>query len=518
MMKIDRLNCVRYYLSGRKKPQDSLLFNNKPDEFCQQNLFGAFDVRATGRPYYVLIHKIQQIDVRRLFGSGLRTDQYELNIFLEKLCYSGGKLVWIILVVQGVGMLLSSQTFTFAESYYHNRLCFSKFESLFENAFNTTFGFTSLVGLCLSIAHQHRWSLRSRILITLWVTVAILVFNTVLVLIPPSELPPEILFWISVCSLGLIGLFNSIQQGAFFAIAGQLPSRYRGAIMVGFGLSSLLISSVSIITTATQPPTQDICHQSYETLKWPVFAYFSFTVSILVLCLILFGVFMRLAFVLFYITPNADDVTPRSKTSRNNAEALLPVATHDDTPSSVSSTFVLLTPFLYSITISFFITFLGFPSLTSHVKTLSKNKTRFFTDFFTPFHFLVFSIGDTTGRGLCNFVPVIPNTPRGRKMLILLSTTRILFIPAFLFCNVATTNDSSYPLPVVFGDAGFFAFLFFFSFSSGYLGTAGMMLAPGHVHEPDMAMAGVMSVFALTLGQSLGGVASFGFLPLTNPQ
>lgn len=138
-----------------------------------------------------------------------------------------------------------------------------------------------------------------------------------------------------------------------------------------------------------------------------------------------------------------------------------------------------------------------FPPITSSIQSVNPETN---PQIFIALHFLLFNVSDWIGRYVCSysFFQIW-----SQKKLFLLSMSRIIFVALFLMCNVdlhpslplspkqslvgSTTltvqrlswlSRSPTDRPLINSDLIFFAFLFLFGFSNGWLTSLIMMAAP----------------------------------------
>ncbi|KAG0023576.1 hypothetical protein BGZ80_009009 [Entomortierella chlamydospora] len=170
-----------------------------------------------------------------------------------------------------------------------------------------------------------------------------------------------------------------------------------------------------------------------------------------------------------------------------------------------------------TITLVFGLTLSLFPSLTALVESTNTDpkRPRIFGDLFVPLHFLIYNVGDWSGRTLPSISYFTPNTrhpTRKQQVRYLLSALgRLAFIPIFLTANLPIPQDKRLLPFLIQNDAVWFLLLFLFALSNGYIGSIVMMVGPSCVlGGENKSRAGVKLGFWLTTGLALGSVASFG--------
>lgn len=111
-----------------------------------------------------------------------------------------------------------------------------------------------------------------------------------------------------------------------------------------------------------------------------------------------------------------------------------------------------------------------FPTITTLVYPTNQNWKPLL---FNTFHFLVYNIGDFTGRLLVSLP--LPNSLTNPTALLSYSLLRTLFIPLFLFCNVHLPNSQTYISTPLLGDIGFMVLLFMLALTNGHCSSLGFI-------------------------------------------
>ncbi|KAF5387810.1 hypothetical protein D9615_000092 [Tricholomella constricta] len=158
----------------------------------------------------------------------------------------------------------------------------------------------------------------------------------------------------------------------------------------------------------------------------------------------------------------------------------------------------------------FIVTLAVFPPITTSVKPTNPSTHHLL---FNVIHFLVFNVGDFSGRYLCAIPSLLIWSA---KWLLTLSLARTLFIPVFLMCNIQRPT-SEFPIsPIISSDVLFMLILFAFGLSNGYVSSLCMMSAPSLEHNPrlrgrkeDVDVAATVASFSIVGGLAIGSVASF---------
>ncbi|XP_001602781.1 equilibrative nucleoside transporter 1 [Nasonia vitripennis] len=161
-------------------------------------------------------------------------------------------------------------------------------------------------------------------------------------------------------------------------------------------------------------------------------------------------------------------------------------------------------PYGLSMFLIFFITMTVYPSVTVLVESQGKGKGHLWNDvYFVPVvTYLIFSCADYIGRVISGYLMWPSKKP---WLVMLLSFLRVLFIPAFMFCNAQPRHH----LPVYIHDDIYYIILtVLFAFSNGYLCNIVFMLAPTVVDSKEKEIASAMLGAFLGIGVSVGSPLS----------
>ncbi|KAJ1951067.1 hypothetical protein IWQ62_006469 [Dispira parvispora] len=235
------------------------------------------------------------------------------------------------------------------------------------------------------------------------------------------------------------------------------------------------------------PPGPEI-----HTLELRAFAYFLFTS---ILCLAVLASFLFLQRLPFYqhFLPKTDETPSHTPFSANLRLV-----------RATGQSILLL---VVTIMLLFCITFSVFPSLTAAVKSMNPAST--FP--FTALHFVLFNVGDWTGR----WISMVPWLRFSNDRIIFSGTlSHVIFIPLFLLCNTSYSVSIPPLIPTVIGsDAAFFVIVTLFGISNGYWGSITMMAGPQKAIDKERA--GTVLSFFLVLGMAAGSLVSFAITALS---
>ena len=154
----------------------------------------------------------------------------------------------------------------------------------------------------------------------------------------------------------------------------------------------------------------------------------------------------------------------------------------------------------FAIFISFCLTMV-YPVFTQAIDSVRPGSGRAFQpDVFIPTAFLLWNVGDLSGRIACGWEAV---TVRSIRLLVLMAVGRAVFIPLYLMCNVGGRGA------VVDSDAFYWLVQLAFGFTNGWVGTCCMVVAPDYVDDDEKEACGGFMGLCLVLGLATGSLLSF---------
>ncbi|XP_028845341.1 equilibrative nucleoside transporter 1a isoform X2 [Denticeps clupeoides] len=426
-------------------------------------------------------------------------------------------LVWIIFFILGLGTLLPWNFFMTATMYFTSRLKDTQpgaglngtvaegdtrnvLESKFNNVMTLCAMLPLLVFTCLNSFIHQRIPPKVRILGGLGVIFVVFLITAILVKVDMAALP---FFVVTMIKIICINSFGAVLQGSLFGLAGMLPASYTTPIMSGQGLAGTFAAFSMICALATGSALQD-----------SAFGYFITACVVILIAIAAYLALPRMEFFQYYANcsrpQQSGDEENKMDLLRKDESAekrpVIPLTDEEVKPSvSVFSIFKQIWGMALSVCFVFTITIGTFPAVTVDVRSAVGGGGSWERYFIPVSCFLLFNVMDWAGRSL-TAVCMWPG--KDSRILPILVVARIIFVPAFIFCNVQPRNY----LPVLFAhDAWYIIFMIFFSFSNGYLASLCMCFGPKKVSPHEAETAGAIMAFFLSLGLALGAALSFGF-------
>jgi equilibrative nucleoside transporter 1/2/3 len=209
-----------------------------------------------------------------------------------------------------------------------------------------------------------------------------------------------------------------------------------------------------------------------------------------------------LSFILFLFLLSRYGLTINSKT--NSHFLSCSDSEQDIETRRVVSLFVLWRKLMYpsfAIWLSFCLTMV-FPVFTQAITSVKSDGAgrAFQPDVFIPTAFLLWNIGDLSGRIACGWKSVTITSPR---MLVFISMSRAAFIPLYVMCNVGGHGA------IIENDGFYWLVQLVFGFTNGWVGTSCMIVAPNYVENDEKEVCGGFMGLCLVLGLATGSVMSF---------
>lgn len=404
-------------------------------------------------------------------------------------------IIYIIFVLQGVGMLLPWNFFITAKDYFTYKFTENDyFKDKFENAFALSAMFPGVISLFLNIFLTGKVSRKLRLSVALGIMFLIFVVTTVFVKIDTQD-RPKMFFGLTVGSCIILNTAGGIFQGTTFGVAGIVGQRYMQAVMSGQALAGIFAAVADLTTKLANP--------NNKTPVTSALIYFiiasAFIVITAVTCSVLFK-FPRMQFHFRRVNRHAErDIAARQ------------TANHKKDVEKVPYVLILkaISDKAVSVMLVFGVTLCCFPAIISQIESTNKGSGSIWDNelFPTLVCFLIFNIGDWCGRIIAGIIQIVSEK---NKFLIVLCLARVVFIPLFLMCNYSPRGGRL--LPYVFNH-DFYPIIFniLFSVSNGYLGSLCMMYGPKLVAIEYAETAGTMMSLFLQLGLTFGACLSFAF-------
>lgn len=319
-------------------------------------------------------------------------------------------------------------------------------------------------------------------------------------------------FWSVFLVLFIFGLVSGVGQASVFSMAGGLPFKYIGAVMLGQGIAGIATNILRAVDLIVWPVAK-----SDSNLYIGAVFYFLFFAVFMVICALLQFVLKNNEYAVFHLwnnpgfKPKMSDFSPLPSSSKFRLSPKSKPLAKQETLKSViqtmKETLQSTEGLLYSLTLIFTITLLLFPGTTSDtyfkwINSFNLTNTEGWYQLCVVF---IFNCFDTIGRsvgGNKRFDLEI-------RTVNLLSIGRVIFIATFLL------TDFEVPPNWLFNSDWFKMLnLFVFAFSNGYLSTLCAVKAPDTVRESRRAIVGSYIGTFISIGVLLGAFLQIGMGPI----
>ncbi|CAM9839401.1 unnamed protein product [Lampetra fluviatilis] len=426
-------------------------------------------------------------------------------------------LVWIIFFILGLGSLLPWNFFMTATMYFKGRLQDKKenvtarnsngsndsisgepaLESELSKNFDSTMTICSMVPLlifcCLNSMLHTLIPIKLRIVGGLGGILMMFVLTGILVW--ASSLSPSAFFGITMVTVFLINSFGAVFQSSVFGLVGLLPPGYTAPVMSGQGMSGIFTALAMIFSILSGADSRSA-------------AFWYFVTACVVTAIAIFSYLYlpRLKFARHYLYkdnhPTTTDDTENKNEHIANGGPLPSTALPSSNPLGDVCRVLQIWPMALCVCCVFWFTIAVFPALTVRVATFSTHNM--WNSLFLPVCcFLTFGVSDFMGRSL---TAVVMWPGEHSCWFPVLVAARLVFIPAFLLCNVTPHPFGS---ALLAHDVAFFLVMLLFGMSSGYLASLAMSYGPKQVEAHNAETAGSVMMFFLALGLALGAATSF---------
>mmetsp|Transcript_86418 Transcript_86418/g.137189 ORF Transcript_86418/g.137189 Transcript_86418/m.137189 type:complete len:299 (+) Transcript_86418:28-924(+) len=201
-------------------------------------------------------------------------------------------VVYLIMLIQGVGTLLPWNMFITAHAYFAQKLKGSAWAHDFENYFSVAAMAPNLIMFLINTLFKHKVSLQVRMLTSVCIMTLCFVLTTALVVVDTSNWTNQF-FMVTIGTIILINMFSAVYQGGLFGVCGMMPPKYTGAVMTGQGVGGTFAALASIFSLLGG---KDAVSSG--------FGYFMSAAVVLSLCLVSYLMLHRLKFARFFIAPH----------------------------------------------------------------------------------------------------------------------------------------------------------------------------------------------------------------------
>lgn len=429
---------------------------------------------------------------------------------------SSSQIAYYIFLLLGVGVLLPWNLFITADAYYTSRFVDTPYAKTFLNWFSISFNLTTLATTTIitSWCKQHLPSIKVQILCPLIGNSILLALTSVFVELPTFRGVP--LFWATLLCTILSSIHCSIAQTGLFALSSYFPAEFTQAFMTGQGIAGLLVSmsnfGIDLFSKEQRSsrPAQVVSGlllTSVQQLNTCAFIYFFVGTLICALCIVSYLHLNRLKITQYYLLQmelqQPEAIEEEKKEDRIIIEEhryTQPLLLEEPLGPHVGRTIWQRIQYHgLAVFMTFFVTLVVFPGQITSLRCSESARTasRLCRDLFTPLCFVLFNIGDVSGRVLAGrFCP-----PAGAgTSLSIASCARLIYI---LYFDLVSRHSWLKYAPL----EGLM--ILTCAMSNGYLSSVAMMTASKCVKIHEQEQVGRVMFFLLTLGLSCGSMLAF---------
>lgn len=475
---------------------------------------GQADKRPTGRKDTSEQELPDVVIIRGYDDSGLPNDRYNL--------------VFLILLIHGIGTLMPWNMFINAESYFRdyklapNATTTSSPDPDLENYrknFQSYLGLASQLpnlifnGLNL-IVNMGSGNLKLRVNLTLVLEALIFAITIILAVVDSSQWQ-RAFFYLTMVTVVVLNMASGVYQNCIFGTGAKFPGSYTNAILIGSNFSGTFTSVVNLLSIWLAPEPQKAAMY-----------YFITALFVILICLISYNLLPYNLFFRYFDRSDKTEETnpfeleigsdrePAKKENndvpeilRQTVDAMVPrPSDREDTGfmgelMKKKRVFMECWPQCLNVFLTFFVTLALFPAILSNIK---QSQGYFSEKYFTSFAcFLIFNVFAMIGNLVSSWT-----TWPGKDRVWIMVLARLVFIPFFLFCKFVNKDRK---WPVLFeSDIAFITGNILLALTSGYLSSLCMMFAASGLKPEDAPKAGMLAAFFLVFGIFVG--VNFSFL------
>ena len=407
------------------------------------------------------------------------------------------RALYILFMLQGIGLLFPWNTLLCAGGYYGSRLAELPAAVTIIPLFAIIFMTVKLGFLIFSSFIFHLISPEQQVIFSGVGNTIVFVGLTLMPLSTSMSL--DSFFGVTLMLVFFASLFSAFSNNGLYTILGRYSPSMIQALSNGQGLAGILASGIKIIcivaTSSTDMSSMEI-----------VLTYTASTV-IIGICAALFVIYHERP----DKAPSTSDVKIVSDGPADIIVAAQPInSTFADKLAHVVTLFkdycrVFSEIYFYAISVFLVLclTLAVFPSF--FFVTAPLNGSDSYRQLWPFIHIFLFNLGDWVGKSLPLIKALAINNP---VFMFVLSILRFVHIPFYLFGNVYVSTSLWKGMS---SDAFFYFESVILGVLNGYLATLSMMYGPSAVrNEEDRPKAGTVMIFSLTLGLAVGAYISMG--------
>ncbi|KAH8106313.1 nucleoside transporter-domain-containing protein [Cristinia sonorae] len=429
------------------------------------------------------------------------------------------RIRWVHFVL-GCAVLLPWNAIITATPFFLSRLEGSSLKSTFSSYLSTSFTISNFIFLAHATATSDQATTARRTLLSI-LTLTVLTFMfTVSTFITTS---PGIYFAFVILNGVAQAAAGSYLQTSVIAVASLFGPTAMQALFSGQAAVGVAVSAIQVISSAASVGTTATAEQLAESKPEERSAFIFFGISTI------FLLFSAAAHAWLIRLPSYKAVVgqfshirhrSRGETGASLEDSILSVTSLlsttgpkvDSAQRRTQIIRVAKSNIVYNLAVAyvFVITLSVFPPITISIVPTNPATHPLL---FSAVHFLVFNVGDFTGRTICSYPRLLVWSSR---RLSVFSFARTLFIPIFLLCNIQRGGSSTAAPAFINSDIIYMLILLTFGATNGYVSTLLMMSASSVEHNPylrgrveDVDVAATVASFFLIGGLALGSFASF---------
>ncbi|BES96821.1 equilibrative nucleoside transporter [Nesidiocoris tenuis] len=400
------------------------------------------------------------------------------------------KIVYLILILHGMGTLMPWNMFINAKSYFVDYKLSANYTGLEEEENWYAKDFLSYLGIAAqgpnllfnwaNIFIQIGGKLTTRIVWSIVVEMLCFIVTVVLAMTESSAWP-DVFFYSTMLIVVILNMANGIYQNTVYGMAAKLPPAYTGAIILGANVSGMFSSLISIGSLAVAPNP-----------RTAAIYYFITALFILSLC---FDTYFALPLNRFYKYHELMSQKAIQKKVKETANGPLKVP--------YWRVFKECSGQCFNIFFTFFVTLAVFPAIDSAIKKYDPDfiiNDKYYVEVMC---FLTFNVGTAIG----SMLPGFGSWP-GPRWLWIPVVLRFAFIPLFLLCNYRPPGVERTLQVLIPWDWAYFGLGSLLGLSSGYYSSVAMMYCPGTVSSPQYTSTASMFGAACIITGICAGIAT----------
>eukprot|EP01135_Chromosphaera_perkinsii_P009613 Nk52_evm63s1810 gene=Nk52_evmTU63s1810 len=410
--------------------------------------------------------------------------------------------IYFCFVMCGAGVLFPYNTFITAIDYFEKEYPSVGGVDYYFAALNLA---TNFLATCLAYLFIDKFSTYSRIVFGYFICLVTLSLVPVFqYLLSKGQISHDQGLYLVFVLVSIQGMGTGLQQGSFYGMAAEMPSRYIRALATGESVAGVTVSAVRIGTKLVFSGSEN----ETEGLRLSTYLYFSLCTLVVLICIGCHEFVRRSEIGRFYCVGRSKRdsfldsdmshsmesvvlMTAEGKSMGNDGLGKMPLS-ESSTHSLARVLYTIKWPALAVFTVCF-VTLSSFPGVVTQIPSQTLG------DWFPIILIAVYNVADLVGKVLSKW------HPSSITFLLIAVFGRVVFVPLIILCAAPPGENVEERTALYLEGEGWGVVLtFLLALSSGYFCSVALMEGPKRCSRSEQEASGLLMTVFLLFGLVAG--------------